>query len=129
LNFDEAKELLEEIRAAGLKNALGSASKNAIEVLDRLGIRSLFDAIADGHSVERQKPAPDLFLHAAGQLGLAPEDCVVVEDAAAGIEAANAGGFHSIGLGPWERVAKAEAVVPAERLKHITKLTEKSRGK
>jgi beta-phosphoglucomutase len=108
-----AKELLEEIHAAGLKNALGSASKNAIEVLDRLGIRSLFDAIADGHSVERQKPAPDLFLHAAGQLGLAPEDCVVVEDAAAGIEAANAGGFHSIGLGPWERVAKAEAVFPS----------------
>jgi beta-phosphoglucomutase len=108
-----AKELLEEIRAAGLKNALGSASKNAIEVLDRLGIRSLFDAIANGHSVERQKPAPDLFLHAAGQLGLAPYDCVVVEDAAAGIEAANAGGFHSIGLGPWERVAKAEAVFPS----------------
>ena len=108
-----AKELLEEIRAAGLKNALGSASKNAMEVLDRLGIRSLFDAIADGHSVERQKPAPDLFLHAAGQLGLAPDDCVVVEDAAAGIEAANAGGFHSIGLGPWERVAKAEAVFPS----------------
>src|SRR5215207_8291484 len=108
-----AKELLEEIRAAGLKNALGSASKNAIEVLDRLGIRSLFDAIADGYSVERQKPAPDLFLHAAGQLGLAPDDCVVVEDAAAGIEAANAGGFHSIGLGPWERVAKAEAVFPS----------------
>src|SRR5829696_4309448 len=66
------KELLEEIRAAGLKNALGSASKNAIEILDRLGIRSLFDAIADGHSVERQKPAPDLFLHAASQLGLLP---------------------------------------------------------
>ena len=108
-----AKELLEEIRAAGLKNALGSASKNAMEVLDRLGIRSLFDAISDGHSVERQKPAPDLFLHAAGQLGLAPEDCVVVEDAAAGIEAANAGGFHSIGLGPWERVAKAQAVFPS----------------
>jgi beta-phosphoglucomutase len=107
-----AQELLEEIRAAGLKNALGSASKNAVEVLDRLGIRSLFDTISDGHSVERQKPAPDLFLHAAGQLGLAPEDCVIVEDAAAGIEAANAGGFHSIGLGPWERVAKAEAVFP-----------------
>jgi beta-phosphoglucomutase len=108
-----AKELLEEIRAAGLKNALGSASKNAAEVLDRLGIRSLFDAISDGHSVERQKPAPDLFLHAAGQLGLGPEDCVVVEDAAAGIEAANAGGFHSIGLGPWERVAKADAIFPS----------------
>ena len=108
-----AKELLEEIRAAGLKNALGSASKNATEVLDRLGIRSLFEAISDGHSVERQKPAPDLFLHAAGQLGLTPDECVVVEDAAAGIEAARAGGFRSVGLGPWERVGKAEAVFPS----------------
>ena len=108
-----ARELLEEIRAAGLKNALGSASKNAKEVLDRLGIRSLFDAISDGHSVERQKPAPDLFLHAARQLDLPPAECVVVEDAAAGIEAAKAGGFHSIGLGPRERVGGAEAVFPS----------------
>jgi len=108
-----AKELLEEIRAAGLKNALGSASKNASEVLDRLGIRSLFDAISDGHSVERQKPAPDLFLHAAQQLGLSPAECVVVEDAAAGIEAARAGGFRSIGLGPRERVAAADITFPS----------------
>jgi len=108
-----AKELLEEIRAAGLKNGLGSASKNASEVLDRLGIRSLFDAISDGYSVERQKPAPDLFLHAARQLNLPPAGCVVVEDAAAGIEAAKAGGFHSIGLGPPERVGDAEAVFPS----------------
>ena len=107
-----AKELLEEIRAAGLKNALGSASKNAGEVIERLGIRSLFDAISDGHSVERQKPAPDLFLHAARQLNLSPAECVVVEDAAAGIEAALAGGFRSVGLGPPERVGKAEVVLP-----------------
>jgi beta-phosphoglucomutase len=104
-----AKELLEEIGAAGLRIALGSASKNASEVLDRLGIRSLFDAISDGHSVERQKPAPDLFMHAASQLNIPPADCVVVEDAAAGIEAARAGGFHSIGLGPRERVGAADA--------------------
>jgi len=107
-----AKELLEEIRAAGLKNALGSASKNAGEVIERLGIRDLFDAISDGFSVERQKPAPDLFLHAAAQLGLAPHECVVVEDAAAGIEAAIAGGFRSVGLGPHERVGQANAVFP-----------------
>lgn len=105
-----ARELLEEIRRAGLKTALGSASKNAGEVLDRLGIRALFDAISDGNSVERQKPAPDLFLHAAAQLGLAPGECVVVEDAAAGIDAAKAGGFHSIGLGPRDRVGHAGAV-------------------
>jgi beta-phosphoglucomutase len=108
-----AKELLEEIRAAGLKSALGSASRNAGEVLDRLGIRSLLDAVSDGFSVERQKPAPDLFLHAARQLGLAPSACVVVEDAAAGIEAAIAGGFRTVGLGPRERVGKAEAVFPS----------------
>ena len=108
-----AKELLEEIRAAGLRIALGSASRNAGEVLDRLGIRSLFDAISDGHSVERQKPAPDLFLHAARQLGLSPDECVVIEDAAAGIEAARAGGFHSIGLGPRERVGAADANFPS----------------
>jgi beta-phosphoglucomutase len=105
-----ARELLEEIRAAGLKNALGSASKNAGEVIERLGIRDLFDAVSDGFSVERQKPAPDLFLHAAAQLGLSPAECVVVEDAAAGIEAALAGGFRSVGLGPGERVGKAEVV-------------------
>jgi beta-phosphoglucomutase len=108
-----ARELLEEIRAAGLKSALGSASRNAPEVVERLGIANLLDAIAHGGSVERQKPAPDLFLHAASQLGLTPEECIVVEDAAAGIEAAIAGGFHSVGLGPPERVGAANLCVPS----------------
>ena len=108
-----ARELLEEIRAAGLKSALGSASKNAPKVIERLGISNLLDAISDGNSVERQKPAPDLFLHAAKQLDLPPSECVVVEDAAAGIEAANAGGFHSVGLGPRERVGEADAMFPS----------------
>jgi beta-phosphoglucomutase len=117
-----AKELLEEIRAAGLKNALGSASKNAGEVIERLGIQSLFDAISDGHSVERQKPAPDLFLHAAQQLSLSPAECVVVEDAAAGVEAARSGGFRSIGLGPAERVGKADVVFPSLAGIHLSDL-------
>ncbi|MFO7584699.1 MAG: beta-phosphoglucomutase [Anaerolineales bacterium] len=108
-----ARELLEEIRAAGLKSALGSASKNASEVLERLGIASLLDSVSDGNSVERQKPAPDLFLHAAAQLGLPPQECVVVEDAAAGIEAALAGEFWTIGLGPQARVAKAHHILPS----------------
>lgn len=106
-----ARELLEEIRAAGLKSALGSASKNAPEVIRRLGIAELLDAVSDGASVERQKPAPDIFLHAAKQLNLKPEVCVVVEDSSAGIEAARAGGFRSVGLGPRERVAHAEVVL------------------
>jgi len=123
-----AKELLEEIRAAGLKTALGSASKNAGEVIDRLGIRSLFDAISDGYSVERQKPAPDLFLHAAAQLGSLPSECAVVEDAAAGIEAAKAGGFRSVGLGPVERVGSADAVFPSLAGVHLSDLLEALRG-
>ncbi len=108
-----AKELLEEIRAAGLKSAIGSASQNAGEVIDRLGLRLLLNAISDGHSVEQPKPAPDLFLHAATQLGLPPAECVVVEDAAAGIEAAKAGGFRTVGLGPRQRVGRAEVVAPS----------------
>lgn len=107
-----ARELLEEIRAAGLKSALGSASKNARDVLERLQIAHLLDAISDGNSVARQKPAPDLFLHAATQLGLSPAECVVVEDAAAGVEAARAGKFSTIGIGPTERVGMANMVLP-----------------
>ena len=113
------KGLLEEVRAAGMKTAIGSVSKNTGEVVKRLGIRSLLDAIADGYSVEWQKPAPDLFLHAATQLGLKPAECVVVEDAAAGVEAALNGGFHSIGLGPVERVGKAELVLPGLEGVHL----------
>jgi beta-phosphoglucomutase len=106
-----ARELLEEIHQVGLKSALGSASKNAPDVIQRLGIAELLDAVSHGGSVAKQKPAPDLFLHAAGQLGLQPQECVVVEDAAAGIEAGLAGGFHTLGLGPRERVGNAEAVL------------------
>lgn len=105
-----ALELLEEICHSGMKCALGSASKNARDVIHRLGIADLLNAISDGNSVERQKPAPDLFLHAARQLNLKPDECVVVEDAAAGIEAAQAGGFHTVGLGPRERVGDADVV-------------------
>jgi beta-phosphoglucomutase len=108
-----ARELLEEIRAAKLKIALGSASKNAAEVVERLGIGPLLDAVADGYSVSDPKPAPALFWYAAGQLGLAPASVVVVEDAAAGVTAALNGGFRSVGLGPSERVGAAEVVFPS----------------
>ncbi len=106
-------ELLNELRSAGIKIALGSASKNAEEVLERLGILSFMDAIADGHSVQNSKPAPDVFLHAASQLDLPPKNCVVVEDAAAGIEAALQAGMWTIGLGPNERVGAAHLVLPS----------------
>lgn len=107
-----ALKLLMEIRLADGRTALASASKNANTVIRRLKIDWLFDTVSDGYSVEHQKPAPDLFLHAANQLGLPPEWCLVFEDAEAGIEAARAGCFRSVGLGPKERVGKAEVVFP-----------------
>jgi beta-phosphoglucomutase len=94
-------ELLHELRAAGIKFAIASVSKNTRDVIKRLGIQA--DAISDGYSVERAKPAPDLFLHAANQLGIPPSQCVVLEDAAAGIEAAKAAGMWAVAIGPAER--------------------------
>ncbi len=108
-----ALALLDELRAAGVKVAIGSASKNARTVVQRLGIADRVDVIADGHSVERHKPAPDLFLHAAALLGLSPTECVVVEDAASGVEAALAAGMWAVGLGPVERVGAAHVVLPS----------------
>jgi kojibiose phosphorylase len=107
-----ALELLDELQAAGIKIAIGSASKNARRVIARLGIAERVDALADGYSVERQKPAPDLFLYAASQLGLPPEQCLVAEDAASGVEAALAAGMWAVGLGPAERVGTAHVVLP-----------------
>jgi len=104
-----AVDLLQELRAAGVKTAIGSASKNAGTVLAALGISDLIDAVADGYSVENPKPAPDLFLKAAEMLGVTPGACAVVEDAAAGIDAALAAGMWTIGLGPPERVGHAHA--------------------
>ncbi|MBW4564073.1 MAG: beta-phosphoglucomutase [Mojavia pulchra JT2-VF2] len=104
--------LLQELRSAGIKVALGSSSKNAQTVIQRLGIRDKFDAIADGYSVSQPKPAPDLFLFAAQQLRVSPSQCLVVEDATAGIEAATAAGMWTVGLGPVERVGRANVVLP-----------------
>ncbi|KAM3115782.1 beta-phosphoglucomutase, partial [Phormidesmis sp. 146-33] len=106
-------ELLDELRQAGIKTALGSASKNARTVIEKLGIVDRIDAIADGYSVQNPKPAPDLFLFAANEIGLQPFQCVVIEDAAAGIEAAIAAGMWAVGLGPSDRVGSAHVVLPS----------------
>jgi beta-phosphoglucomutase len=110
--FPGAVELLTELRQAGMKIAIGSASKNARTVIEKLGIGNLVDAIADGDSVASPKPAPDLFLFAAKQIGLAPDRCVVVEDATVGVQAAIAAGMRSIGIGPITRVGAADIVLP-----------------
>jgi HAD superfamily hydrolase (TIGR01509 family) len=87
--------------------AIGSSSRNAPLVLDKLQIAAEFDAVADGNSVERAKPAPDLFLEAARRLGVDPAASVVIEDAASGVDAALAAGMIAVGVGPADRVGHA----------------------
>ena len=105
--------LLNELRERGIKIAVASASKNSPEVIRRLEIEDSIDQLVHGGMVERQKPFPDLFLQAAKQVGVPAAACIVVEDAAAGIEAAIAAGMVSVGLGPEERVGKADRVFPS----------------
>lgn len=95
----EVKETLAALREKGLKLAIGSSSKNAKFILERLGLKDYFDAVSDGTNISKSKPDPEVFLKAAEFLEIAPADCLVVEDAKAGIEAAKAGGFDSAGLG------------------------------
>jgi len=98
----ELKELVLETKRRGIKTAIASVSKNTRTVLKGTGIENLFDVIVDGYSVKNTKPAPDIFLFAAKELGVKPENCVVLEDAEAGIEAALAGKMIPIGIGPEE---------------------------
>ncbi len=93
-----AVDFVQQCRKAGLKCAIGSASKNCQLVLARTGLGPLFDAVSDGTVVSRAKPDPEVFLTAAGMLDLDPSVCVVFEDAQAGIEAAKAGGMKAVGI-------------------------------
>ena len=106
-----AEEYLQSIRAKGIKTALGSASKNAPLILERLGISSLFDAIVDGNKVSKVKPDPEVFLRAAEELHISPEECVVFEDAEAGIEAAHRAGMGAVGIGRPAALKEADAVI------------------
>ena len=95
----EVKSALDALRAKGLKLAIGSSSKNAKFILERIGLADYFDAISDGTNIARSKPDPEVFLKAAEFLGLEPADCLVVEDAVAGVEAAHAGGMKAAAVG------------------------------
>lgn len=107
-----ARQLVDACRDRGLRTAIGSASKNARTVLDALSFTDRFDAISDGTTVAAAKPAPDVFLAAAEQLGVAPTACAVLEDAAAGVDAALAAGMVAVGIGPPARVGHAHLVYP-----------------
>lgn len=107
-----AKELLLELKASDCKVALGSASKNSVRILTGLDIIHLFDEIIDGNKTTRSKPHPQVFLMGAEALGLQPKECVVFEDSINGVEAANTGGFMSVGVGDAETLKNADIVVP-----------------
>ena len=96
---DEVKNTLDELRRRGYKLAIGSSSKNTKKILKQIGLVDYFDAISDGTNITKSKPDPEVFLKAADMVEEKPQNCLVVEDAAAGIDAACAGGFLSAGIG------------------------------
>jgi len=103
-----AREILETLKQKGIKIAIGSSSKNAPIILKQVGLAGCFDAVADGNDIKNSKPDPEVFLLAARKMGVEPQDCIVVEDADAGIEAAKAGGMLALGVGSAANNPKAD---------------------
>jgi beta-phosphoglucomutase len=109
--FPGVKEMIESIRKNGIKIALASSSKNADTVLTLLKVKNLFDVIVDGTMITHTKPDPEIFLLAAKKLNLPPSECLVFEDAEAGVEAALAAGMKCIGVGSPKQLSRANVVV------------------
>lgn len=109
--FPGVKPLLQELRSMGLKVGLASSSKNAKTVIQLLHIQNEFDAIVDGTMIMHSKPHPEIFLLAAQRLGLSPSECLVFEDAEAGVEAALAAGMKCVGVGSAAQLSKANMVI------------------
>jgi beta-phosphoglucomutase len=116
------RDLLREIREAGIKVAIASSSKNSHTVLEHLEIMDYLDGVADGYSVVNTKPAPDLFVYAAGLVQVPTPDCLGVEDADAGIEAIKTAGMQAVGIGPKERFHRADKVLPTLANTHLQDL-------
>lgn len=104
---DEVRRTLDDLRARGIRLAIGSSSRNAGLILSRIGLGRYFDAVSDGNNITHSKPDPEVFLKAAQFLNLSPRACLVVEDAKAGVEAAAAGGFDSAAIGDAARLHTA----------------------
>ncbi len=120
-----AREFVQACRDAGIKTALGSASKNSMTILEKINMGDMFDAIIDGNKVNKAKPDPEVFLKGADALGVAPSACVVFEDAIAGVEAALNGGMKVVGIGSPSVLKGADLVVSGlsemtiERLRNL----------
>ena len=112
-----AMAILQGLRARGAKLAVGSSSRNSPLILRRIGLADFFDATADGNDITRSKPDPEVFLVAAKRLAIPPDSCLVVEDAAAGVEAAIAAGMKCLALGA---AGDSRANLSARDLMYIT---------
>lgn len=99
---------LGDVRSKGYLIALGSASKNTALIMERLHLAEYFDVIVDGTKVSRAKPDPEVFLRGAAELDVLPKDCIVFEDAAAGIRAAHRGGMQAVGIGAPKALPEAD---------------------
>lgn len=124
-----AAAFLQQVRAAGIKTGLGSASKNAGLILEKTGLLHLFDAVVDGNTVTASKPDPQVFLQCAKLLHTRPAHCVVFEDAIAGIEAAKAAGMKVIGIGDPAVLHGADEVVKGLHEMSVERLTQKAKNK
>ena len=120
--FTGVKKLIQDLKKLGIQVALASSSRNAGTVIRLLKIADQFDAMVDGGMVTHSKPDPEIFLLAAKKLGVEPVDCVVFEDAEAGVEAALRAGMKCVGVGSAEQLGKANIVVSKTADFDITKL-------
>ena len=109
--FDGVEQLFCQMKQKGMQIALGSASKNAGLILDRLDIRKYFDVVIDGTLVKKPKPDPEVFLLAAEKMKLSPECCIVFEDSVAGLEAAKKAGMKAVGIGDPKTLTMADVVL------------------
>ncbi len=103
---------LDELHDKGILIGLGSASKNALSILNLIHLTAKFNAVIDGNKVSKAKPDPEVFLNGANELGVKPQHCLVFEDAQAGVDAARNAGMHVIGIGQAENLKNAEFVIP-----------------
>lgn len=131
----DVTKILNFLKSEKLPIALGSASKNARNILQKVKLFKAFDVIVDGTNVTKAKPDPEVFLNAAQLLGIEPNDCIVFEDSVAGVQAANIANMISIGIGSKEVLKEADFIfndfteIPVEFIKNLTENKVKSNFK
>lgn len=135
LQMDESEilpgvlDFLEELRRKDVRVALGSASKNAQTILDRIHLSSSFDVIVDGNMVEKAKPDPEVFYKGAELMRLEPHQCIVFEDAQAGVAAALNAGMYCVGIGEEDVLGNAHIVIPGFQGIHFSEIEDKLKEK